>query len=708
TEHLEILTAAPEHEAETFIDTWQKLASRTPGDEIKVSGLAMDVGEYPRFYLLTKDKGIRIETGVSRMIHNGEFVEVRGTVTDVSNGISVDASEVKSIRFTNLEKPPISRVEDLSPADQYSRVHLGGTVISGVPGSDGHMWEIDDGSGRYTARLIMSESDYRNLDLESAIRVEVAGVLTYDAEGNATVSTMLQGDVNVQSRSSDFPVKSKEIVMIAGGLALAAGFLTFWTFMLRHRVAAKTRALTDVTERLRASYEASRGAIAIVGADGTVKEFNSKIQSFFGKQLVAGDTFDYLLDHLSRNVRDKDDFNKQRSTLTKAGIEGTFQMSLEDPDGRFFEVHSAPVVECCDQGGARRWAFHDITEKILLENGLVQAQKMEAVGRLAGGIAHDFNNLLTGISGNLAVARLKRGSHFDEIESCLDSAESATRRAAEMIKQLLGFSRKSTLETEVGNVNHVILRLVRLLKHSFNPKIEFEADLDAEIWAANIDSIHIEQVFLNLCVNARDSLGDSAGSILITSANVTLGGEEFVSISVTDTGKGMSESVRSRVFEPFFTTKEQGKGTGLGLAMSFGIVEQHEGLMECKSEEGVGTEVTVYLPRAEGSVRQEVRQEVAPIFDTQSHGERILLVDDERVVRAVGEGLLRHHGFQVISAENGAEALKILRNGTQIDGVILDLTMPVMCGKETIKKIRAEYPGIPVIICSGYLVDLDA
>ena len=587
-------------------------------------------------------------------------------------------------------------------------MRLGGTIITSIADGDAHKCEVDDGSGRYIARLILSETAFENLDLENAGGVEVAGVLTYSPEGEATLTTTSLRDVAVLTSRSDLAGKSEQIMAIASGLALAATFLAIWTFMLRNRVAAKTRALSDVTARLRASYEASREAIAIVGADGTVKECNSKFESFFGKQLVGGDTFDHLLEHIAGIVRDEENFNSQRSILVEPGAEGIFEMCLSGAEERCFEVHSAQVVESCDQGCARRWTFHDITEKMHLENGLVQAQKMEAVGRLAGGIAHDFNNLLTGISGNLAVARLNGEKPLNDSLGYLDAAESATRRAAEMIKQLLGFSRKSTLETEVGNVNHVILRLVRLLKHSFNPNIEFEADLEGEIWGVKIDSNHIEQVFLNLCVNARDSLDGSAGSIQITTANVTRGGEEFVSITVKDTGKGMSESVRSRIFEPFFTTKEQGKGTGLGLAMSFGIVEQHEGLMECKSVEGVGTEVTVYLPKAEGPVPQEMREEFTPIRGKQPQGQRILIVDDERVVRAVGEGLLKHRGFEVVSAENGAEALGILEDGIPIDLVILDLTMPVMCGRETLKKIRSDFPGIPVIICSGYLVDLDA
>ena len=707
-EQIEILSAAPMIERTTVLDTTEKLAGVSQGDEIRITGLAMDVEDSTHFFVQVEDAGIRVESGASRMIHNGEFIEVRGTVVGKETGLALNASEIKSIRFSALKKPPIKQVGDLSPADQYSRVRLGGTIITSIADGDAHKCEVDDGSGRYIARLILSETAFENLDLENASGVEVAGVITYNPEGEATLTTTSLRDVAVLTSRSDLAGKSEQIMAIASGLALAATFLAVWTLMLRNRVAAKTRALSDVTARLRASYEASREAIAIVGADGTVKECNSKFESFFGKQLVAGDTFDHLLKHIAGIVRDEENFNSQRSILVEPGAEGIFEMCLSGAEERCFEVHSAQVVESCDQGCARRWTFHDITEKMHLENGLVQAQKMEAVGRLAGGIAHDFNNLLTGISGNLAVARLNGEKPLNDSLGYLDSAESATRRAAEMIKQLLGFSRKSTLETEVGNVNHVILRLVRLLKHSFNPNIEFEADLEGEIWGVKIDSNHIEQVFLNLCVNARDSLDGSAGSIQITTANVTRGGEEFVSITVIDTGKGMSESVRSRIFEPFFTTKEQGKGTGLGLAMSFGIVEQHEGLMECKSVEGVGTEVTVYLPKAEGPVPQEMREEFTPIRGKQPQGQRILIVDDERVVRAVGEGLLKHRGFEVVSAENGAEALGILEDGIPIDLVILDLTMPVMCGRETLKKIRSDFPGIPVIICSGYLVDLDA
>ncbi|MEM7384550.1 MAG: ATP-binding protein, partial [Verrucomicrobiota bacterium] len=321
---------------------------------------------------------------------------------------------------------------------------------------------------------------------------------------------------------------------------------------------------------------------------------------------------------------------------------------------------------------------------------------------------HDFNNLLTGITGNLEVAKLNRDQPLSESQAYIDSAESAARRAAELVKQLLGYSRKSTLQLTPGNINKVIVNLMELLRHSLDASIHFESELVETPWPVRMDSTHIEQVLMNLCVNARDALPETGGRITISTANENREDGEWVRITVEDNGKGIPESVKERIFEPFFTTKEQGKGTGLGLAMSFGIVEQHKGSMECKTEENQGTRFSIFLPRAESPNEKRSRPEKTdPI--SRGDGSHILLTDDEAVVRAVGEGILRHHGYKVSVASNGQEALDFLAaTEAPVDLAILDLTMPQMTGKEALTRIRARHPEVPVMICSGYLVDLDA
>ena len=273
---------------------------------------------------------------------------------------------------------------------------------------------------------------------------------------------------------------------------------------------------------------------------------------------------------------------------------------------------------------------------------------------------------------------------------------------------------------EITNANAVVSDLVDLLQHSFDKSIEFEQRLESNLWPTKADGTQLEQILLNLCVNAKDAMPAGVGRITIKTRNYQsdqpgpLCGE-YVVIDVCDNGSGMSEELRARIFEPFFSTKTPDKGTGLGLAMSYGIIEQHGGHIKCTSEEGRGTCFSVFLPKcddAPASTCQEAGASAAPGKNRHLDGPasgRVLVVDDEAVVRAVAKGLLSHAGYDVSTAEDGRDALESLAgNEGDVDLVILDLTMPRMTGKEAFREIRSKYPGLPVIICSGYLVDLDA
>ena len=238
----------------------------------------------------------------------------------------------------------------------------------------------------------------------------------------------------------------------------------------------------------------------------------------------------------------------------------------------------------------------EVQKKEAAEKQLRQAQKMEAVGTLAGGIAHDFNNLLTGISGTLAVAQLDP----DNASEHVSAAESAARRASELVKQLkqlLGFTRKTEMKMVSSEVNEIIAELRKLLRHSFDSSIEFQLDFAENLPPISADSTQIEQVLLNLCCNARDAMGGAGGIIRLSTRLVPDAQHQHqIEITVSDNGSGMSDEVREKIFEPFFTTKDQGKGTGLGLAMSYGIVQQHRGRLSCESTPGEGSTFSIILP----------------------------------------------------------------------------------------------------------------
>jgi len=351
----------------------------------------------------------------------------------------------------------------------------------------------------------------------------------------------------------------------------------------------------------------------------------------------------------------------------------------------------------------------DITERKRLEEQLQQAQKMEAVGQLAGGIAHDFNNLLTAILGNvgLLLSRPPPGLAGDEP---LHEIETAAVRAADLTRQLLGFSRQTMLRLEPTNLNSAIAETVGMLRRTIDPRITVDVRATGDVWWVQADPGQISQVLLNLCLNARDAMPQGGTLTLETKNTVVeedyrrlhLGARagEFVRLRVRDTGCGIPDDVLPRIFDPFFTTKEPGKGTGLGLAMVFGIVTQHRGWIECHSEVDCGTYFDIYLPRSLDEGRPVVR--VLPPAP-QGGKETILLVDDESIIRSLGRTILQQYGYRVLLAEDGLEAVDIYRKeGETIDLVILDINMPRLSGGDTLQHLSQLDAGVRVLFSSGY------
>ena len=355
--------------------------------------------------------------------------------------------------------------------------------------------------------------------------------------------------------------------------------------------------------------------------------------------------------------------------------------------------------------------FWDVTDQLDLEAQLRQAQKMEAVGQLAGGIAHDFNNLLTVILGNLSFIRQR--PHEPELAAeLITNAEQAGLRAAELTKRLLGFSRRTLLRIAPLDLNHLVEETIRILRRTIDPRIQMDATLPAGLGNARGDAGQVSQILMNLAINARDAMPQGGRLHFSTSrfspnaaylaSHVEARTGEFIRLRVEDTGTGMAPEVRERIFEPFFTTKEVGKGTGLGLAMVFGILQQHEGWVTCASEPGRGTTFDIFLPREPQTLPEPPPDNPALI---KGH-ETILLVDDEALIRNLGALALRRHGFQVMLAEHGLHALDIYRqHGHKIDLVILDGTMPQFSGRDTLLEMTKINPSVKVLFSSGYAAE---
>jgi len=353
----------------------------------------------------------------------------------------------------------------------------------------------------------------------------------------------------------------------------------------------------------------------------------------------------------------------------------------------------------------------DVTEQRALENQVRQAQKMEAIGMLAGGVAHDFNNLLTVIVGNIALAL---GSLPEDHLSrdLMLTAEQAGVQANELTNRLLGFARQTILRPVPTALQTCMEETARILRRTVDPRITLELRTPPGLWVVEADPAQINQVVLNLCLNARDAMPDG-GRLVLEAANVVIDSAharhhldarkgDFVRLSVSDTGHGISSDVRSRIFEPFFTTKAPGKGTGLGLSMVFGIIKQHQGWVDFASEVGQGTKFDIYLPRHGAAVKVEVAPVPAPARP-RGGSETVLLADDEPMIRSLGKTILERYGYHVLLADDGLEAVQLYeRERERIGLVILDLTMPRLSGHDALQHLLQIDPQVRVLIASGY------
>lgn len=348
-----------------------------------------------------------------------------------------------------------------------------------------------------------------------------------------------------------------------------------------------------------------------------------------------------------------------------------------------------------------------IAERKQVEAALLQAQKMEVIGQMTGGVAHDFNNLLTAVLGNLELA-IRRGRD-QNIRRYLDGATQAAQRGAKLTAQLLAFSRAQRLQPEPIDLNSVVTAMGDLLFRTIGGTIRIETILEKNLWPATADPTQIESVILNLAMNARDAM-PRGGRLTISTANVTrddrskpaeLTGGDYVSVSVSDTGTGMSEDVLRKAFEPFFTTKPVGSGTGLGLSQVYGIAKQTGGTVTISTKIGLGTNITVYLPRtAGGQIERRIeRVQPAPL---PRHEATILVVDDDSDVRQLAVSCLESLGYRALAADGGKAAVEAIRN-TRVDMVLIDIAMPEINGVEALATMLKKRPDLPYLYMTGYV-----
>jgi two-component system cell cycle sensor histidine kinase/response regulator CckA len=354
-----------------------------------------------------------------------------------------------------------------------------------------------------------------------------------------------------------------------------------------------------------------------------------------------------------------------------------------------------------------------MTERVRLEEEFRQAQKMEAVGRLAGGVAHDFNNILTVIGGFCDVA-LEGIRPDDPVVSDIAEIKKASDRAASLTRQLLAFSRRQILSPRVLDLNLLIRDMEKMLSRILGEGVDLQFALEERLEAIEADPGQIEQVLLNLTVNARDAM-PGGGQLIVETKKATLGAAytelqldakagDYVMLAVSDTGIGMDEDTKSHLFEPFFTTKSEGKGTGLGLATVYGIVKQSHGTIAVSSEPGRGTSFKIYFPSLATSAVSKKSETVKPAAVGGS--ETILLAEDEETLRGLAERILSANGYCVLTARDGAEALQIIQaHDGPLHLLLTDVVMPKAGGRRVAEEATREFPEIKVLFMSGYTDD---
>jgi PAS domain S-box-containing protein len=398
---------------------------------------------------------------------------------------------------------------------------------------------------------------------------------------------------------------------------------------------------------------------------------------------------------------------------TRKDFHSEFRVVWSGGEVRHIEAHG--MVVSADDGSAARMigVNWDITERKKLETQVIQSQKMETVGKLAGGVAHEFNSILTAIMGQSELLLNDLPPESPLVQNATEISHAAIR-AATLTRQLLAYGRKQLLQPEVLDLNRVISSLEGVLKHLLGADRDMRIIPATELHLVKADAGQIEQVIMNLVVNARDAM-PSGGKVTLETVNVTLDLEyvgrfpefevkagSYVMLAVTDTGTGMSDAVKAKLFEPFFSTKGVGQGTGLGLSTCYGIVKQSGGHISVYTELGYGTTFKIYLPQVEMAAKISVPRLPAPQLP---HGtETILLVEDDPALRAMSATLLKRLGYTVLTAANGIEALSVQheRGSGQVDLLFTDVIMPHMSGKELADRVCTLYPQTKILFSSAY------
>jgi two-component system, cell cycle sensor histidine kinase and response regulator CckA len=539
-----------------------------------------------------------------------------------------------------------------------------------------------------------------------------------------------------EAEALEVSYRGKDYVIQANRLQMLNFFLTTYETQFRHSrevasardelalisenleqvVEERTAALSgEMEERRRAEariaeqaalLDLANDAIVVTGTDHEVVYWNKSAEKLYGWS--PGEAVGRGVTGLFMNDHDKVTIDA-RSALLEEG-RWTGEIEQVKKDGTPIVVQTSWTLVRDDEADPKSILMisTDITQKKKLEGQFLRAQRMESIGTLAGGIAHDLNNVLSPVLLSMAIFREKM-KDADSLRM-LSMVEESARRGADMVKQVLMFARGVQGERMVLQPRHLVREMQKIVDQSFPKNITFEMNTPAQLPCVKGDATQLHQVLLNLCVNARDAM-PQGGTLRLSVESMTLDEQyaalnpeakpgSYILIRATDTGTGIPPEVIDKIFEPFFTTKEVGKGTGLGLSTVLAIVKGHEGFVRVRSQIGAGTAFEVYLPAVDVFDGAMGRADDAPARNGQ--GETILVVDDERIVREITRLTLLSHGYNVLTADEGTEALALYsKHGSEISLVLTDIVMPYLDGASTIRALQRMDPEVRVIACSG-------
>lgn len=493
--------------------------------------------------------------------------------------------------------------------------------------------------------------------------------------------------------------------------------------MMAEAVAGREETLKQSEKRFRDLFNSISDLVFTQDLEGRFLSVNPALRKIFGyddSELIGRKAADFMKPELG-SLFESEYLGRIKSDGYYEGVSSYFAK-----DGRKIYIeHHTSLVGSGDDKPYITGTGRDVTERVLaereikkLQEQMLQSKKMEAIGTLAGGIAHDFNNLLMGIQGNVSLMLMDL-DHGNPYYERLRNMEQQIRRGADLTKQLLGFARGGKYEVEPTDLNGVIRNQCRMFGRT-KKEISIQEKFQKDLWVVEVDQGQIEQVLLNLYVNASQAM-PGGGKLFVQTENVVLDKEhvkpfdlapgKYVKISVSDMGMGIDENVLERIFDPFFTTRAIGKGTGLGLASAYGIIKNHGGIIDVHSEVGEGSTFNIYLPAAELEISDQ-KSEAGE--DVRSGDETILLVDDEEMIVDVGKDMLNMLGYKVLIARSGKDAIEIVDKAHRAkrstmpsapDLVILDMIMPDMGGGETFDRLKEIDPDIRVLLSSGYSIN---